>query len=85
MACVSAGRGDLDKTMAFLQKAFAFKANMIQGETMPDPRHDDSFQSFMSNDRFRNFVDSLYARNQSSGLDDLQLDLVSPAELPHTS
>lgn len=66
MACVSAERGDMDKTMAFLQKAFAFKANMIQGETMPDPRHDDSFQSFMSNDRFRKFVDSLYAPNQST-------------------
>jgi tetratricopeptide (TPR) repeat protein len=85
MACVSAERGDMDKTMAFLRKAFAFKANMIQGETMPDPRHDDSFQSFMSNERFRKFVDSLYAPNQSSGLNDLQLDLVSPAKPPHTS
>lgn len=63
LACVSAGRGDMDKTIAFLQKAFVFKANMIQGETMPDPRHDDSFQSFMSDDRFRKFLDSLYASN----------------------
>jgi len=80
MACVSAERGDMDKTMAYLQKAFGFKANMIQGETIPDPRRDDSFQKFMSNDRFRKFVDSLYPPNQSTDLDDLQLDLNSTAK-----
>jgi hypothetical protein len=63
LACVSAERKDMDKTMEYLQKAFARKANVISGETMPDPRQDDSFQRFMSNDRFRKFVDSLYASN----------------------
>jgi hypothetical protein len=85
MACVNAERGDMDKTIPFLQKAFAFKANMIQGETIPDPRRDDSFQRFMSNDRFRKFVDSLYPPSQSSDLDDLHLDLGSSAKLARTS
>lgn len=63
MACVWAERNNLDNAMDYLQKAFARKANEIPGETMPDPRQDDSFQRFMSNERFRKFVDSLYSQN----------------------
>jgi hypothetical protein len=63
LACVSAGHNDMDTTIDYLQKAFALKANVIPGETMPDPRKDDSFQSFMTNERFRKFVASLYASN----------------------
>jgi tetratricopeptide (TPR) repeat protein len=63
LACVSAERNDMDTTIDYLQKAFALKTNVISGETMPDPRKDDSFQSFMSNERFRKFVESLYAPN----------------------
>jgi hypothetical protein len=63
MACVWAERNNMDKAMDNLQKAFALKANVIHGESIPDPRHDDSFQRFMSNARFRKFVDSLYSAN----------------------
>jgi hypothetical protein len=63
LACVSAGRNDMDTAIDYLQKAFALKTNVISGETMPDPRKDDSFQSFMSHERFRKFVESLYAPN----------------------
>jgi hypothetical protein len=63
LACVSAERNDMDTTIEDLQKAFTLKTNVIPGESMPDPRKDDSFQSFMSNERFRKFVESLYAPN----------------------
>lgn len=63
LACVNAERDDMDKTIEYLKKAFALKANAIPGESMPDPRHDDSFQRFMSDDRFRKFADSLYSSN----------------------
>jgi tetratricopeptide (TPR) repeat protein len=63
LACVNAERNDMDKAIDYLKKAFALKANAISGEGMPDPRQDDSFQRFMSNDRFRKFVDSLYSSN----------------------
>jgi hypothetical protein len=63
LACVNAERNDMDKTIDYLKKAFALKANAIPGEGMPDPRQDDSFQRFMSNDHFRKFVDSLYSSN----------------------
>ena len=59
MACVWAERNNMDEAMNYLQKAFARKTNSIPGERMPDPRQDDSFQRFMSNDRFRKFVESL--------------------------
>jgi hypothetical protein len=48
------------KAIDYLRKAFALKANAIPGEDMPDPRRDDSFQRFMSNDQFRKFADSLF-------------------------
>jgi len=59
LACVSAGRNDLNKTMEFLRKAFSYKANVIPGESMPDPQTDDSFKPFMGDQRFRTFLNSL--------------------------
>jgi tetratricopeptide (TPR) repeat protein len=61
LACVAAGRNDMDKAMDFLRKAFSYKANVIPGESMPDPRQDDSFKPFLSNHKFRAFADSLTA------------------------
>ena len=55
LGCVYAERGDMDKAMSYLSKAFPRRANSILGEGMPDPRQDDSFQRFMSNERFRKF------------------------------
>lgn len=59
LACVAAGRNDMDKTMGFLRKAFSYKANIIPGGSMPDPRKDDSFRPFMSDRRFREFLNTL--------------------------
>ena len=63
LACVSAERGDMNKTMGFLREAFSHRADAIPGEGMPDPRHDDSFQKFMTDERFTRFVDSLNSPN----------------------
>jgi tetratricopeptide (TPR) repeat protein len=63
IACVFAERGDMDKTMDYLRKSFSLKANVLPGESMPDPAKDDSFQRFMSNEKFRDFVKSLNASN----------------------
>jgi hypothetical protein len=59
LGCTYAERNDMDRTMEFLKKAFSLKANPIPGESMPDPRRDDSFQRFMSNPQFRQFLDTL--------------------------
>jgi hypothetical protein len=56
LACVHAARGAQDSTLAYLRQAFRFKANVIAGETMPDPWTDDSFTSFLAS---KPFADSL--------------------------
>jgi tetratricopeptide (TPR) repeat protein len=58
LACVYAERGDMDKTMDSLSTAFKYRANVIAGEKMPDPKSDDSFQQFMKNEKFRRLMDS---------------------------
>lgn len=63
LACTYAERNDMDKAMDYLKKAFSLKANSIPGEGMPDPRQDDSFQRFMSNERFRKLADLLVSSN----------------------
>jgi tetratricopeptide (TPR) repeat protein len=59
IACMYAESEDLDNTMANLKKAFQYKRNIIQGETMPNPRADDSFQRFMHTKQFLDLLDSL--------------------------
>lgn len=59
MACDYAERGNLDQTLAFLMQAFANKQNIIPGETMPDPRTDDSFQRFLNNPKFQALMKEL--------------------------
>jgi tetratricopeptide (TPR) repeat protein len=59
MACVYADRRDLDAVKKYLKTAFQYKGNIILGETMPDPRTDDSFRPFLKDESFRKFLDSL--------------------------
>jgi tetratricopeptide (TPR) repeat protein len=63
LACTYAERKNMEKTMDYLKMAFARKANVVPGESMPDPRKDDSFQEFMKDNRFRKLADSLYSSN----------------------
>ena len=63
LACTYAERKKMDRTMNFLKTAFDLKANVLPGESMPDPRKDDSFQEFMKDKKFRDFVDSLLKTN----------------------
>jgi tetratricopeptide (TPR) repeat protein len=61
LACVYAGRDNMDKTKEYLRKAFQYRANVIAGESMPDPAKDDSFEKYMTNPEFQEFVKSLNA------------------------
>jgi hypothetical protein len=60
LACVTAEKGDVHDTEKFLKLAFDRRNNVIQGETFPDARADDSFQKLMLQDEFRRFANSLY-------------------------
>jgi tetratricopeptide (TPR) repeat protein len=50
---------DAQNAMVYLKKAYERKANVIPGESIPDPRTDDSFKNLMNNKEFRDAVDSL--------------------------
>ncbi len=59
MACYYGEKGDANNAAAYLQKAYQRRANMIAGETMPDPRSDDSFKKLLKDKEFRKTVDSI--------------------------
>jgi hypothetical protein len=59
LACTYAEMGDASQATDNLKKAFENKANTIAGESMPDPRTDDSFQKLMKNREFRELAESL--------------------------
>jgi len=59
MADYYAEKGDARNAMGFLKKAYERRANLIPGETFPDPRADDSFKNLLKNKEFRDFVDNL--------------------------
>jgi len=60
LACTYAEMGDAAEAGNFLKKAFEYKANFLPGESMPDPRKDDSFKKLMKNNKeFRELADTL--------------------------
>jgi tetratricopeptide (TPR) repeat protein len=52
LACTYAEMKDEATALKYLQEAFARKANIIVGETMPDPLKDDSFARFLGDPNF---------------------------------
>jgi tetratricopeptide (TPR) repeat protein len=60
LACADAEEKKLTDARNHLQQAFARKANVIRGETMPDPTKDDSFLPYRGNKEFWSFVESLH-------------------------
>jgi hypothetical protein len=59
LACADAEDKNLAGARQHLQQAFALKANVISGETMPDPTKDDSFLPYRNNKDFWAFLKSL--------------------------
>jgi hypothetical protein len=59
MACTYAEMKDRDGAIAELKVAYQYKANVIQGEHMPDPRTDDSFQRYMNDAKFLEALQTL--------------------------
>jgi tetratricopeptide (TPR) repeat protein len=59
LACADAEEKKLADARDHLQQAFARKANVIPGESMPDPTKDDSFLPYRENKEFWTFVEGL--------------------------
>jgi tetratricopeptide (TPR) repeat protein len=60
LACADAQEQKLADARTHLQEAFARKANMIPGETLPDPSKDDSFLPYRNEKDFWAFIQSLH-------------------------
>ncbi len=52
MACTYGEQGLMDGSIEQLDLAFKYKANVIPGESLPDPLKDDSFRKFSHDKRF---------------------------------
>ncbi len=59
LACAHAEMNDLDNAIKNLKVAFAYKANMMPGERMPNPATDDSFSRFLKNEKFRQALEEI--------------------------
>lgn len=59
LACAFAEEGNKDKMLANLALAFQHKDHMLQGEQMPDPRSDSSFQKYVRDDDFSKLMKAL--------------------------
>ena len=59
LACTYAEMGKSEEASQSLRKAFEYKKNVLAGESMPDPRTDDSFKKLMTNRDFRQLADTL--------------------------
>jgi hypothetical protein len=62
LACADGEEGNAADAKTHLQQAFDRRANVLPGESMPDPATDDSFRQLMENDpTFPEFVKTLTA------------------------
>jgi len=59
LACTYGEMGKMDESLEQLRLAYKYKANMIAGESFPDPLKDDSFRKFLSDQRFVDGVRSM--------------------------
>jgi hypothetical protein len=59
LACADAEEGNLKAARIHLEQAFARKANVLPGESIPDPKEDDSFLPHRGDKEFWAFLQTL--------------------------
>jgi hypothetical protein len=63
LACTYGEMGKMDEALEQLRLSYRYKANIISGETFPDPLTDDSFRNFVKDKRFVDAVNQMRAGN----------------------
>jgi tetratricopeptide (TPR) repeat protein len=63
LACADAEEKNLKDARTHLRQAFERKANVIAGESMPDPTKDDSFLPYRNNKEFWTFLEGLQPKS----------------------
>ena len=59
LACGYAESDNMDDAIVNLRKAYQYKNNVLEGETLPDPGTDSSFSRFMTNETFLRELDKM--------------------------
>jgi tetratricopeptide (TPR) repeat protein len=59
MACTFGEMGKMDEALEQLRLAYKYKANVIAGESLPDPMKDDSFRKFVNDKKFVDAVQQM--------------------------
>lgn len=59
LACYFGEKGDSENAGLYLRKAFERRNHALPGESVPDPRKDDSFKKLLENSEFRKLVNAL--------------------------
>jgi len=62
MACTYGEQGLMNESIEQLNLAFKYKANVIPGESLPDPLKDDSFRKFSRDKRFVDAVHEMQSK-----------------------
>jgi len=62
IACGYSELNDQDNAIKYLRLAAKYKANMISGETFPDPATDNSFHNFAGGEKFKNALAALHGQ-----------------------
>ena len=52
LACTYGEMGKMEESLEQLRLAYKYKANVISGESLPDPLKDDSFRKFVRDKKF---------------------------------
>lgn len=60
IGCIYGEKGDIDSSITYLKLAFERKSNVLEGEDMPNPKDDSSFQKFLNDDKFKKLLEELY-------------------------
>jgi tetratricopeptide (TPR) repeat protein len=63
LACSAAEKNDVPNTKKLLKMAMDRRTNLLQGESLPDARTDDSFQKLLQDPGFKAYLDNLYSAN----------------------
>lgn len=65
LACTYGEMKNLDKAIENLKKTYEYKGNMIEGETIPDPKEDSSFKGFLKEEKFIKFLKEIWNRENN--------------------
>jgi predicted Zn-dependent protease len=60
LGCTYGEMGKMDESLDQLRLAYKYKANVVPGESLPDPLKDNSFRKFTADEHFKKAVHEMH-------------------------